>query len=265
MDAIMELARKHGLKVVEDCAHAHGGMWDGKGLGSIGHIGSFSFQQSKTVAAGEGGAVITNDDGLWERLYRFKHIGYPPHARQGESKETPPAGLVCRNYRATEFQGITICPQLEKLEELTLRRNKNADILTRYLSEVPGISVQQRGRKATAGRQSYYNFIIQYDPEVWSNLPHTCLIQAIRAEGLQISATYGTVYRHPLWNVAPEQYRIHGGWSDQIGRGCQVSEEIGTLRSFGFNHRFLDLPEEDLIKIAELFQKLYTQASLLKI
>lgn len=92
MEAIMALARKHGLKVIEDCAHAHGGLWDGVGLGSIGDAGSFSFQQTKTVAAGEGGALITNDDDLAERLFRFKHIGYAHGSKQGGARQGAAAG-----------------------------------------------------------------------------------------------------------------------------------------------------------------------------
>lgn len=261
MDAIMALARKHDLKVIEDCAHAHGGLWDGAGLGSIGDAGSFSFQQTKTVAAGEGGALITNDDDLAERLFRFKHIGYAQGSKQGGAKQGPPPGLICRNYRATEFQGITICPQLEALEALTLKRNANADLLTGWLEEIPGLEVQKRGLKASPGRQSYYSLIIKYNPEAWAGISRDSLLAAIRAEGLPAGTTYGTVHRHSLWNIPPEQYRIHGEWRDALGASCRVSEEIGTHRSIAVMHSFLDLPSDGLQKIAEIFRKLHKQSS----
>ncbi len=265
MDAIMTLARKHGLKVVEDCAHAQGGMWDGRGLGSIGDAGSFSFQQSKTVSAGEGGALITNDDELADRLFRFKHIGYGSGSRQGGAKQGPPSGLVCHNYRATEFQGITLCPQLERLEELTCRRNANADLLTGLLEAIPGLKVQKRGRKATQGRQSYYGLLFTFDPREWANLPKARIIAAAAAEGVPLGATYGPVYRHVLWNIAPESYRIHGDWRDEHGPNCRVSEEIGTRQALVLLHSFLDLPESGLQKIAEAFYKIQRHAAALSV
>jgi L-glutamine:2-deoxy-scyllo-inosose/3-amino-2,3-dideoxy-scyllo-inosose aminotransferase len=83
LEALCRIARRHRLVVIEDCAHAHGGMWNGRGVGSWGHVGSFSFQQSKTMASGEGGICLTNDDKIADRLYRFKHIGYAAHTPQG--------------------------------------------------------------------------------------------------------------------------------------------------------------------------------------
>lgn len=76
MDRIMALAKRHDLKVIEDAAHMHGGIWDGKKIGSIGDVGSFSFQQNKTMSSGEGGISITNDRDIAERLFRMKQIGY---------------------------------------------------------------------------------------------------------------------------------------------------------------------------------------------
>jgi L-glutamine:2-deoxy-scyllo-inosose/3-amino-2,3-dideoxy-scyllo-inosose aminotransferase len=78
MDRIMAIASKHRLRVIEDCAHVHGGIWDGKGIGSIGDVGSFSFQHSKIMASGEGGISITNDAQIAERIFRMKQIGYGP-------------------------------------------------------------------------------------------------------------------------------------------------------------------------------------------
>src|SRR5262249_6440092 len=76
MDRIMALAKRHGLRVIEDCAHMHGGIWDGKSVGSIGDVGSFSFQHTKTMSSGEGGICITNDGELADRIFRMKQIGY---------------------------------------------------------------------------------------------------------------------------------------------------------------------------------------------
>ncbi len=115
MDAILAIARKHDLRVIEDCAHMHGGQWAGRGVGSLGDIGSFSFQQSKTMASGEGGICLTRDPVLDERLFRLKHIGYLPGNAQGKPSDPPAADLLCHNYRATGFQAVILQDQLEEL------------------------------------------------------------------------------------------------------------------------------------------------------
>ena len=89
MDKIMDIAKKNNMYVIEDCAHAQGGVWDGKGLGSIGIVGSFSFQESKTLSSGEGGICLTNNEELAEKLYRIKHIGYSDVSEQGKASTGP--------------------------------------------------------------------------------------------------------------------------------------------------------------------------------
>ena len=96
MDAILEIARKHKLRVLEDCAQCVGGRYKGKYVGSIGDIGIYSFQQSKTITSGEGGAVVTSDPKLFERAFRFHDFGtiHSPYAeatRRACSRPSPPA------------------------------------------------------------------------------------------------------------------------------------------------------------------------------
>src|SRR5690606_28525360 len=133
---------------IEDCAHMQGGVWDGKGAGSIGDIGSFSFQQSKTVASGEGGICLTSDDQLAERIFRAKHIGYMPGAAQGGARTGPPAGLVCHNYRATRFQAVILQAQLADLKERIATHDRNLGYLRSRLDAIDGLRMQARRRKA---------------------------------------------------------------------------------------------------------------------
>lgn len=260
MDRLMELARKHDIKVIEDCAHAQGGQWNGKGLGSIGDAGSFSFQQSKTISTGEGGAVITNDSNLMERMFRFKHIGYAANSQQGKARSGPPEGLVCHNYRATEFQAVVLHKQLENLPSLTENRNRKAAFLTNLLEQIPGVKVQARGRRAIPGRQSYYQFMTMIDTAQWKNATKAQILTALQAEFVPAGTSYGTVYRHLLWNMPASAYRIHGEYHDKLGKSCKVSEEIGTAQAVGLMHYYLDLPERDLELIAEAFAKVQHNA-----
>ncbi len=260
MDRLLRLARKRGLKVIEDCAHAHGGLWAGRGLGSLGDFGSFSFQQSKTVSGGEGGAVITNDARLAQRAFRYKHIGYEFGASQGKASGGLPEDLLCRNYRGTEFSALVIARQLEGLAALTRRRNAAADFFIRELERIPGVKIQARGRRATRGRQSYYAFVVILDLREWAGADLGRVLRALRMENVPIGRTYNSVYRHLLWNRPPSAYRIHGGYRDAKGPGCKVSEEVGWARSLCFPHGILDLPHSDLTRLAEALAKVQRRA-----
>ncbi|MBO5667945.1 MAG: DegT/DnrJ/EryC1/StrS family aminotransferase [Lentisphaeria bacterium] len=210
MEKICAIAAKHGIAVIEDCAHAHGGKWQGKGVGSMGQVGSFSFQQTKIMTSGEGGLCTTSDPELFETISRLKHIGYAPGKKRGEVAGGPPAaGLLCHNYRATEFQAQILLDQLEHLEADTIFRAENAGYLRQKLEAIPGIKVQAPGRCATM--QSYYVFGLTVDPEVLkAGLTKADVIKAVNAEGAnEVFGGWGAVtYEQNLWNVSPEKYRV---------------------------------------------------------
>ena len=218
LDKIIKIAKKHGIKVLEDCAHAHGGMWKGRGVGSWGDAGSWSFQQSKIMTSGEGGAVTTNDEHIWDLVGRLSHIGYQRGAKQGQKSTPPPEGLICHNYRVTEFQAIILLDQLETLRKDTELRAKNADYLREKLEAIPGIRVQTKGRCATL--QSYYMYGVMVDDKMLKpgiDIKQVC--EALKAEGvLGFNRGWGNVmYRQRLWSVPENMYRIESN---------QVAEQI---------------------------------------
>jgi dTDP-4-amino-4,6-dideoxygalactose transaminase len=208
--------------------------------------------------------VLTNNSRLYEPLFRVKHIGYDLEADQGKATSGPPAGLICHNYRGTEFPAAILCGQISGLKALTIQRNRNADILTRGLASIPGIRVQARGRKATHGRQCYYGFMTIVDLKQWAGVTNAKICKALHAEGVPAMGSYGSVYRHLLWNLPKSSYRIHGGYHDKRGPGCKVSEEIGSASTVGFLHFYLDQSKSDLGKVVEAFAKVYRNADALK-
>ncbi len=238
MDRIMKLSRETGIPVVEDCAHAHGGVWRGRGVGSIGHVGSFSFQQSKTLASGEGGICLTNDAGLADKLYRIKHIGYGGGQRQGQAASGPAAGLVCHNYRGLEFTAIILSEALKRLPAETARRDRNALAFAEMIRDVPGITVQARGRRADV--QGYYNFVLLLDPaKLKAGVTIKEVRAALAAEGMPCGiGGYGPVYSHMLWNVGKADYRIHSS---------AVVEDTCRNRSLNLFHTWL-LTNKPLMK-----------------
>lgn len=163
MDAIMALAKKHGLKVIEDCAQAHGAQYRGRNVGSFGDIGAFSFCQDKIMTTGgEGGMVTTNDAKLWQKMWSFKD-----HGKNFEKvyQENHPPGYrwlhdqFGTNWRMTEMQAAIGLVQLKKLPEwLTLRR-RYAEILNSHFSNIPALRVTLPPSDIYHAYYKYYVFI----------------------------------------------------------------------------------------------------------
>ncbi len=230
LDAICSIAAKHNIFVVEDCAHAHGAKWDGKGAGSIGSIGSFSFQQSKLMTSGEGGCCLTSDEKLFEKLDRIKHIGYPRNVKQGCKAEPPEPGLLCFNYRATEFQAAILLGQLEHLKDDTAYREANAEYLRKRIDALPGIRMQARGRKAT--QQSFYmfSFALQLD-ELHTGVDRMQIVEALDAEGIRPGVGWSggvPMFKQDLWNVPADKYRIES--ADTAIKHCTQQELVYLLQ-----------------------------------
>ncbi len=247
MDKIVAIAKKQGIKVVEDCAHAHGGKWNGKGVGSLGDVGSFSFQQSKIMTAGEGGECITNDEDLYDRIGRFSHIGYQLGAKQGKPSMPPPVDLDCRNYRATEFQAVILADQLARLADDSAVRASNADYLHAELNKIPGIATQKPGRCATM--QSYYVFGITVDPAMLkAGKTRDDVIAAVNAEGaVEVFAGWGQpTFKQRLFQVSPERYRVES---------FKVVEDIIYNKIILLDIRWLTGSRSNCEKLVEAFRK----------
>ena len=143
MDAIMDVARRRNIKVLEDCAQCAGGKYKGKRVGSIGDIGAFSFQLHKTITSGEGGAVVTNDPKLFERAVRFHDLGLlrpPTKAALGES--SMPAGFTGTNYRMNEMVGAVMGAQLKKLDAILDALRQRARGVRERVGGLPGIKMR---------------------------------------------------------------------------------------------------------------------------
>jgi dTDP-4-amino-4,6-dideoxygalactose transaminase len=160
MDAILEIAMKHHLWVLEDAAQAFGATYKGKKVGTIGHVGSFSTITGKLTSTGEGGFVITNDEELYERMW-----GYMDFARRRSMGKASKYhwGLPCTNYRITNLQAAVGIEQMKRAEWLIARRAENARYLTEHLRDLPGIAVQP---DPEWGERVYFYYLVRLLPEV---------------------------------------------------------------------------------------------------
>ena len=156
MDMLMEFAEKNNLYVVEDCAHAHGSCYKGKKLGNWGDAGTFSFQASKVLTSGEGGAVICNSEPLAAKIYNYIDCG---RMKGRGSYEHFSYGT---NYRMTEYQAAILLNQIKKFEKQHKLRNENAHYLSKRLNEIDGIKVM----KPTQGTSAlgWYVFPFIFEP-----------------------------------------------------------------------------------------------------
>src|SRR6266481_9718798 len=154
LDAIMTVAEKHKLKVVEDCAHVHGGMWRGKGAGSIGDVGAFSFQSSKLMTCGEGGAVITNNLEYHERVQSYINAGRASVTDKFKHR------LIGFNYRLGEFQAAVLGAQLERLPEQAQVRQANIEYFEACAKTTRGLGFLKPEPRIT--RTAPYSFVLKY-------------------------------------------------------------------------------------------------------
>jgi dTDP-4-amino-4,6-dideoxygalactose transaminase len=182
LDALRDLAHKRGIHLIEDSAHAHGSEWRGKKIGTFGAAGTFSFQASKLMTAGEGGIIISNDD-AFERQARSVHdCGRMP----GEWFYSH--FIYGSNYRLSEWQGAILKVQLGRLEEQTLHRHRNGRQLDKVFAEIPGITPQQCDPRCT--RNGQYAYIFHFDSKQFAGISTENFIAALNAEGIPTQASY---------------------------------------------------------------------------
>ncbi len=191
MDELGEIAREHDLVVIEDAAHAHGASWRGRPAGSIGHLGCFSFQSSKNLTCGEGGVIVTNDDGLAEACRSTHNCGRAPDGVWYEHH------VISGNYRLGEFQGAVLNAQLDRLEEQTRARDDNGQYLASRLAALPGMHPQARSADCT--RHSYHLLMLRLNADAFG-ARRDAVVSALQAEGIPCSSGYGwPVHRQPLF------------------------------------------------------------------
>lgn len=182
MDAILDIAGRHGIHVVEDAAQAWGSQWRGKGVGALGDLGIFSFQSSKNLNAGEGGALLTNDQRLYDLAWSLHNVGRVRHGGWYQHE------ILGRNLRLSEWNGAVLLAQLERLPMAMQRRSHNAEFLTRELDGLPGLTPVALDPRA--GRSSWHIYQLRYDPSRFHGRSRDQFLTALRAEGIPCSGGY---------------------------------------------------------------------------
>ncbi len=186
MDPIAELAREHGLKVIEDCAQCHGATYKGRPVGSLGDVGAFSFCQDKIMSTGgEGGMLTTNDERIWKRAWSYKDHG---KSYEAVYNRQPPQGFrwlhesFGTNWRLTEFQSALGHVLLGKLPRMVEVRRRNAAILTQEFMQHDALRVPQPPSYIGHSYYKYYAFV--RPEELRKGCTRDRILSAIVAEGI---------------------------------------------------------------------------------
>jgi len=268
MDAIMAIAKKHNLVVIEDCAHKHGGEWNGKKAGSIGDIGSFSYQLSKHLTAGEGGSVTTNSAELAEKLDALRNCGRRPEGDEYVNVDKG-AGVYgddgnfiqSGNYRITEFQAAILIEGLKRLPEQNKVRDENGEYLNSLLLDIPGVTPLKRDPRET--KKAYFNFAFRYNKEAFKGLPVEKFREALEAEiGIGVEASYEPLNNCSLYvpHTKPARYKLNDAYWKAIDPSrfsLPVSEKIHTEESVCIHHKVLMGTKADMDTIAKAIKKIF--------
>ena len=198
LDRFKELCERHDLFLIEDCAHAHGAAWKNRRVGSFGQFGSFSFQGSKNMTAGEGGILVTSDPELAEVAHSISNQGrrtggaWYEHVRLGT------------NARLTGFQAALLLRQLERLPRQVATRLERAARLREGLKEIGGLVATPESLDARVTSHAYHLFSMRLDEGAFNNASHSRIIEALQAEGLPITSSYPhPIYQNELFKQHP--------------------------------------------------------------
>lgn len=189
MDAVARVAGRRDIAVIEDAAQATGAEWRGRRVGAIGDLGTFSFQSTKVLTAGEGGAVVTNNPAYAEVVWSLQNVGRVPG---GEWYEHHRLGW---NLRMTEFQAAVLLAQMDRLDAQIALRARNAARLDGLLREVEGIEPLTTLPGVT--RHPYYLYVFKYRPSAFGGLPKAQFIKALVAEGIPSMPGYPPLHTMP--------------------------------------------------------------------
>src|SRR5580692_10580019 len=253
MDEILRIAAKHNLHVIEDCAHAHGGMWKGKGAGSMGDLGAFSFQSSKLITCGEGGAVITNNLEYMEKVQSYINAGRASVTDHFHHR------IMGFNYRLGEFQAAVLGPQLERLPEQAKIRETNMAHFEVRLKGKPSIWLLKPDPRIT--RLAPYGYVLKYFSDQTKDIPRAAFVAALQLEGIPCDGLfYEPVYKSSLFPVNPADFPALSWGRDKPldlrnMYSCPESEKAAYQEAVWFPHQLFLGGSQDVDAIADAIEK----------
>jgi dTDP-4-amino-4,6-dideoxygalactose transaminase len=228
MDRIMEIAGRHGLAVIEDCAHAPGQRWRDQGAGCIGDFGSFSHQSSKILTSGEGGSLLTNDAALAQRAHSIIDCG---RAKDPDEK----VYTFGANYRLSDLNAALLVVAMGRFPAQRAERAVTGKAFERAVAAVPGVRVMPHDERVT--RWSFYNYILAIDPEMFAGATNEVVCAAMEAEGIPAEVQYPSMNRYELFQPSLSRLPVAVEFADRLDMQAMsfpVAEAAGQRESVYF-------------------------------
>ncbi len=259
LDSILPVAANRGIPVIEDACQSHMAEWKGRKVGTYGAAGCFSFQASKNLNCGEGGAVLFNDEALRDRAYAFHNNGSGLRAI-GNNFTYATAG---QNLRLTEFQAGLLLAQMTRLEQQVKTRTENARYLTSMLKEIRGFTPARMYDGCTAN--AYHLYMARYSAEAFAGLPRDKFLKALAAEGVPASGGYSPLNTQPFLKNTLQSRGFRRIFSEsrlkqwEERNRCPVNDRLCT-EAVWFTQNLLLGSRTDMEQIAEAIRKIQAHA-----
>ena len=255
MDRIMEIAATHGLAVIEDCAHAHGQQWKGRGAGCIGDFGSFSHQSSKILTSGEGGTLLTNDEALARRAHSIVDCG---RAKDPQEREF----TFGANYRLSELNAALLRVAIGRFPAQVEARAVTGKRFEALAAEIPGVRVMPHDERIT--RWSFYNYVLAIDPDRFGGATNEAVCAAMEAEGIPAEVQYPSMNRYDLFQPALSKLPVAVEFADRLDMAKMsfpVAEAAGQRESVYFMENVFRDGDQGINDAAEALAKIQRNAA----
>jgi len=257
MERLNAIAEKHGLFVLEDCAHVHGTIYHGRKLGAVGDVGTFSLQMGKTLTCGEGGIVLTDDEELAKKIFSYHHIG------RVAGRPFYEFHIVASNLRMTEWQGAIALAQFSRLDEQAETRDANARYFEDGLREIPGVAPIER--VPGLDRWNFYFYHWRFLQDEWpEGVTRNRFMQALGAEGVPLGLGHlQPIYQNPLFiegNFGPVAYPPGVSPPDYSQVHCPECERIHETEGISMSHALFLGGREDMDLVLDAVRKVRENA-----
>ena len=264
MERIMQIAKKHNLVVVEDACQAWLAEINHKKMGTFGDAGCFSFQNSKNIPIGEGGAIVSDDEEFMDRCYSYHNYGISHGSMIGKYGSGP--AMFGTKLRMTEYQAAIGLAQLKRLEGQTTTRNENAAYLQSKLNDIPGIEPYKLYDHVT--RAAFHIFPFRYQKDEFKGLSRTAVIKALNAEGVPCSRGYATLNDKPYLQNAFQSKNFKKMYpADMLDfrkylerNHCPQNDKLCNEQAVWFMQELLLGPRSDMDYIVSAIEKIHKNA-----
>ena len=258
VDGFSTLSRQHGIPIVEDCSHAHGACWRGRRAGSFGTIGCFSMQQTKVLTSGEGGAALTDDADLSDRMEQLRSDGrrFTANPTIGLLELEDVGGVLGQNHSLSDFQAAILLSRLNHLDNENACRGRFVDTLLQWLPAIDGVRCLPLQEEVTS--YTYYRLVVELDSEQFSGNNIRTIAKALSAElGVHVSPIPAPLNNHCLYNpsTSPQIKQTPSALLDPRRFNLPVAESV-CANHLTFPHPVLLSGEDGVRDIVSALAKI---------